>query len=131
MEHWEAEILTDATYKYTVFDGDRFSHANAQKYLEDRGVKVLCAHLGASDEVMDARRKERGSDQNPTWLKGRVSKARRFADRFKPQDNSLFDMFGDGGDPADEENRLLNITVENISPADVAQQILDFIHTFE
>jgi DNA polymerase III delta prime subunit len=131
MEHWEAEILADATYKYTVFDGDRFSHANAQKYLEDRGVKVLCAHLGASDEVMDARRKERGSDQNPTWLKGRVSKARRFADRFKPQDNSLFDMFGDGGDPADEENRLLNITVENVAPADVAQQILDFIHSFE
>lgn len=120
LEYWEAHILTDSAYKYTVFDGDRFSHANAQKWLEDRGVRVLCAHLTASDEVMDARRVERGSDQNKTWLAGRVTKAKNFAQRFKPQETGLFDMFGGDVDEKDLENRLTEITVENTTPEEVA-----------
>lgn len=124
MEWWEKEILSrPELYSYTLFDGDRFSHANCQKFLEDRGVRVLCVHLTASDEVMDARRKERGSDQNPTWLKGRVSKARNFAERFKPKETALFDMFGGGADEADSENRLTEIVVENITPEGVAARI--------
>jgi len=127
LEYWEKKILPDPVYKFTVFDGDRFSHANAQKFLEDRGVKVLCAHLTASDEVMDARRAERGSDQNPTWLKGRVSKARKFADRFKPQDTGLFDMFGGEVDDSDRENRLLEVVVENVTPEEVAKEVAQFM----
>ncbi len=127
MEHWEREILPDPQYKYTLFDGDRFSHANCQKFLEDRGVRVLCVHLTAPDEVMDARRKERGSDQNPTWLKGRVSKARNFADRFLPPEEGLFDMFGEGEKETQEDQRLLDISVVSTPPEAVAAQILKFV----
>ena len=90
-------------------------------------MRVLCAHLTASDEVMIARRKERGSDQDPTWLKGRVSKARKFADRFKPQDTGLFDMFGGDVDEADREDRLLEVVVENTTPAEVAKKVAQFM----
>lgn len=127
MEHWEKEILPNEQYKFTVFDGDRFSHANCEKFLQERGVRVLCAHLTASDAVMDARRKERGSDQNPTWLKGRVSKAKNFAERFKPKETGIFDMFGGGADEADSENRLLEVTVEDVTPEKVAEAIREFI----
>jgi hypothetical protein len=125
VEHWEWEILSNPQYRFTLFDGDRFSHANCQQFLEDRGVRVLCAHLTASDEAMEARRRERGSDQNPTWLKGRVSKARNFANRFLPPERGLFDMFSDVEEEL--ENRLLEITVEGVTPAIVAQKILEFV----
>jgi len=130
LEYWESNILTDSQYQYTIFDGDRFSHANAQKFLEERGVRVLCAHLTASDEVMDARRKERGSDQNPTWLRGRVSKARNFAERFKPQDTGLFDMFGGSVEESDREDRLLEVVVEGVSPDEVARKIDVFLRGY-
>jgi len=126
MEWWEKSVLTDPQYQYTLFDGDRFSHGNCKKFLEDRGVRVLCAHLTASGEVMEARRKERGSDQNPTWLKGRVSKARNFAERFKPVDTALFDMFGGATEEADLENRLVEVVVEGVTPAEVSERIRGF-----
>mgnify|MGYP003640436738 CR=1 FL=1 len=119
MEYWEEKILPQEGITVTVFDGDRFSHGNCVKFLEDRGVRVLCAHLTASDEVMDARRKQRGSDQNPTWLKGRVSKARNFAQRFIPKETALFDMFG-AEDEEEEVNRLTEIVVEDVTPEQVA-----------
>jgi len=126
MEWWEKEVLAHPElYSYTLFDGDRFSHANCQKFLEDRGVRVLCAHLTASDEVMVARRAERGSNQNAVWLKGRVSKARNFANRFLPPETALFDMFSDAEEEA--ENRLLEITVEGVAPAEVAEKIKGFL----
>jgi DNA polymerase III delta prime subunit len=127
LEYWEKEILPNPEYKYTLLDGDRFSHGNAQKFLEDRGVRVLCAHLTAKQEVLTLRRKERGSDQNPTWLQGRVSKARNFAERFLPPETGLFDMFSGEGEEAPAENRLLEIIVEGITPKQAADQILSFI----
>lgn len=127
MEWWEENILANPDYQFTLFDGDRFSHGNCQKFLEDRGVRTLCVHLTASDEVMDARRKERGSDQDPTWLRGRVSKARNFANRFKPAEAALFDMFGGEVSDSERENRLLEIVVENIPPAEVAAKAKAFM----
>jgi len=127
LEFWEKEYLPNEEYQVTVFDGDRFSHGNAVKWLEDRGVRVLCAHLTASDEVMDARRKERGSDQNPTWLAGRVTKSRNFSERFKPKETALFDMFGGGSDDSDTENRLLEVVVEDITPEAVAEAVREFL----
>lgn len=127
LEYWEKEILPNSEYKYTLFDGDRFSHGNAQKFLEDRGVRVVCAHLTAPDEVLNARRKERGSDQNPTWLQGRVTKAKNFADRFRPQDDSMFDMFGGSEVVAETQEKLLEIVVKDITPEAVADQIKRFV----
>lgn len=62
----------------TLFDGDRFSHAKAFEFVRAR-VPVLVMHLAGDAELLAARRAARGSNQNASWLKGRETKARRFA----------------------------------------------------
>lgn len=124
IDWWKENILPNKKYKATIFDGDRFSTSPCKASLDElEGVKALCVYMGASQETLDARREERGSNQDQTWLKGRESKCRNFADKFKPSDNSLLDMFG--GDAEEEEDRCIEMTIENITPAEVAQKIKD------
>lgn len=73
---WEQRLYEHAL---TIFDGDRFSHAGALDFFQERKVRVGCIHLSAPDAVLQDRREARGSKQNPTWMKGRVSKAANFA----------------------------------------------------
>lgn len=122
LDWWEDNILPRKNYKATIFDGDRFSTNPCKNRLDSlEGVKAICVYLGASQEVLKARRDARGSNQDPVWLRGRESKCRNFADKFKPADNSLFDMFG--GDVEEEEDRCIEVVVENISPEKVANII--------
>lgn len=79
LQFWKERFLPDDAFDLTVFDGDRFSNRPAVDTLKACGVKLLCMHLTAPDTVADARRAERGSQQNSTWIKGRVTKARNFA----------------------------------------------------
>jgi DNA polymerase III delta prime subunit len=128
LNHWRDKILAHPDFKYTVLDGDRFSNTKALKFLESfEDVKVICFYLSASDDVLQGRRDERGSDQDPTWLAGRATKARRFADRFKPADTGLFDMFGGDVDDSERENRLTEILVEGVTPSEVARQIREVV----
>ena len=60
----------------TIFDGDRFSHRGVLDALGD--AEVRCLHLRAKPEALAARRRERGSNQNASWVAGRVTKAIRF-----------------------------------------------------
>lgn len=122
IDWWKENILPDTKYKATIFDGDRFSTNPCKTSLEAlEGVRVLCVYMGASQETLDSRRSERGSNQDPVWLKGRESKCRNFADKFKPAENALFDMFG--GDAEEEEDRCIEMMIENITPSEVAQKI--------
>jgi hypothetical protein len=77
--------------------------------------------MGASKETLNARRAERGSNQDPTWLKGRESKCRNFANKFKPAETALFDMFG--GSEEEEEDRCIEMIIENITPLEVSDKI--------
>lgn len=63
----------------TVLDGDRFSSLSAMNFFN--GQDLRCVHL-ASDQAA-ARRAQRGSNQNEAWIRGRVTKARNFAQGFK------------------------------------------------
>lgn len=124
IDWWKENILPNPQYKATIFDGDRFSTNPCKAELESlEGVRVLCVYMGASQETLNSRRAERGSNQDPTWLRGRESKCRNFADKFKPADNSLFDMFG--GDTEEEEDRCIEMTIENITPKQVADKITE------
>lgn len=108
LQYWKDHILTDSDYAFTLFDGDRFSNANCLAFIESTGVRVVCVYLGAGKEVLQARRAERGSDQDPTWLAGRETKSRNFALRFRPEDDDLMDMFSDEkAEP--QEDRLLEL----------------------
>ncbi len=77
LDYWAQELRPQ--HELTLLDGDRFSHEKALTWLMDRD-DVAVAHLTAPDDVHAARRALRGSDQNATWVKGRVTKASRFAD---------------------------------------------------
>lgn len=87
LQYWEDNLM--ATHEVTFLDGDRFSHAKTKLYFETRAERVCAVILKATDEHLQRRRDGRGSNQNPTWLKGRVTKALRFFDLF--QDKAVID----------------------------------------
>jgi hypothetical protein len=78
LEFWKKEL---GVYPLTVLDGDRFSNGGTVTWFRDNapGHKVAVVHLGTTSERLDARRAERGSRQDRTWMKGRVTKAANFA----------------------------------------------------
>ena len=79
LEYWREHILP--TNKLTIFDGDRFSTQPSLDFLRACGVRVAGVLLVAPSEMTIARRAQRGSNQNATWLKGRITKANNFASK--------------------------------------------------
>lgn len=101
LDYWFANL---SKYSVTIFDGDRFSHEKVWHAFEDHNRMVV--QLKASNETLNARRQNRGSNQNEIWLKGRASKVENFAQRHdarvldaeKPTSELLTDfdkLFGD------------------------------------
>ncbi len=80
LSFWEQRLMREK--EMTVLDGDRFSNLKVVEFFRERVEKVFCAHVTADQEVIDARRKQRGSNQNATWMKGRVTKSTNFAKLF-------------------------------------------------
>lgn len=76
LDFWEVNLAPHCDL--TIFDGDRFSYAAARDRVA-LSVRVVCLHLMAPANVLAARRAERGSNQNAAWIKGRETKAERFA----------------------------------------------------
>lgn len=64
-----------------IFDGDRFSNMSTVDWMNVEGARIRCVRLDASATTLDCRRKLRGSRQNAAWMKGRETKARRFAEK--------------------------------------------------
>jgi hypothetical protein len=65
----------------TVFDGDRLSNATGLALVQGNvlaPLRCVCVLMQCPPAVLDARRRERGSDQNDAWMKGRQTKAERF-----------------------------------------------------
>jgi ribose 1,5-bisphosphokinase PhnN len=75
LEHWAAS-WRDAPL--TILDGDRFSHESALKFFREQGADIRVALIYATAEILQERRARRGSKQNPAWIMGRETKARRF-----------------------------------------------------
>jgi hypothetical protein len=76
LEFWSKELLPTA--HLTLFDGDRFSNKNSFDFVKAKADKTHIFHLGADASSLAARRAARGSNQNPTWLAGRETKAINF-----------------------------------------------------
>lgn len=88
----------------TIFDGDRFSTRNVIEFLQTQhNLSIKIAHISAPERILEDRRKKRGSNQNPTWIKGRVTKAKNFS--------YLAD----------------NICMYNMSTSDMLREISDFL----
>lgn len=89
LQFWDLTFRSKASM--TMFDGDRFSHAGVLTFFRERGSRVACVYLKASDETLSERRAERGSKQNATWMKGRASKAKNFSTLFSKDELFEFD----------------------------------------
>jgi hypothetical protein len=61
-------------------EGDRLATLGFLNAAVDAGYRVTLVHLSATLETLDARCAQRGSKQNPTWRKGRITKANRLID---------------------------------------------------
>lgn len=96
LSYWIREVFP--LYPVTILDGDRFSttpslefiRAHAKVIIEPKLV-IVGLHLGASPETLAARRSDRAriagtAVQNATWVKGRETKSRNFADKLKSLD---------------------------------------------
>jgi len=88
LTYWETELV--AKTPVTIFDGDRFSHESARERISRSAVPMVL-HLVAPAEVVAARRKERGSNQDPSWLKGRKTKSEKFARTFPAEGTLVLD----------------------------------------
>lgn len=88
LAYWH-KVLMSACW-LTILDGDRFSTQPSLEYVETifsciPNARILGVHLVASPETLAARRSQRegvtSKAQNETWVKGRVTKARNFAQK--------------------------------------------------
>lgn len=78
LEHWAAAYLR--THELTIFDGARFSTAPSLEYVAARS-RVIGVHLDVPEETLARQRAARGSNQNPSWMRGAATGARNFAAR--------------------------------------------------
>jgi hypothetical protein len=80
---WEREGFRDS-HRVTLFDGDKFSSQASIKFFTQRWVHLVhlvCALL-IGPELAAERRRARGSSQAESWIAGRRTKSRRFAQAF-------------------------------------------------
>lgn len=80
--YWEQNLKEG--HPYTLLDGDRFSNENSVKFFQGHpGFRLACVYLDLPEEKAAARRAARSETvQNPTWVAGRRTKARRFHEGF-------------------------------------------------
>lgn len=79
LQYWEGNLRD--RYPLTLLDGDRFSHDGARQFFSERAA-TYAVLLTAPEELVAARRKERGSNQSATWIAGRKTKSARFFEGF-------------------------------------------------
>ena len=81
LEFWQEYV--GPRCKLTIFDGDRFSNSGVIDFFrEATGPIDLRVVLLQNSEVAAARRAERGTTQDPAWVRGRKTKAERFITLF-------------------------------------------------
>lgn len=79
----------DNPSRVTVFEGDRLTSIKFFEAAQSKGFEIKIIQLTVSDEVREERYKERGSEQNETWLNGRLTKVKNVSNAFSG--NPLFD----------------------------------------
>ena len=71
----------------TFLDGDRFSDTRGWEFVQ--AYDPWCVFLGTDPVTLakntEARERVTGKVQNPTWVKGRITKCQNFAARFRPE----------------------------------------------
>jgi len=92
LEFWADKLKT---FELTILDGDRFSYKKTVDFFRAQGADVRCLLLDAGDALLAERRAARGTEQNETWVKGRVTKARNFFDELPDNAKVRFEVESD------------------------------------
>ena len=79
----------DNPSRVTVFEGDRLTSIKFFEAAKSKGFDIKIIQLTVPSSVREERYKERGSEQNETWLNGRLTKVKNVSDAFSG--NPLFD----------------------------------------
>ena len=82
------EYLNDAS-PITIFEGDRLTSIKFFQAAEKLNFKIKIIMLTVPDDIREKRYEERGSNQNETWLNGRLTKVKNVSNAFSG--NPLFD----------------------------------------
>jgi hypothetical protein len=83
------EFLDNNEDKIILFEGDRLNSKKFFRTVLDKGWNLKIVPLDVSTEERERRYAERGSDQDPTWLQGRISKVENVVEEFGPK-STLF-----------------------------------------
>lgn len=75
---WMANGAPDQVFA----EGDRLANDKFFQAVTDQGWSLKVVYINVSDATAAQRRAERGSNQNPTWLKGRQTKVARLASKW-------------------------------------------------
>lgn len=72
--------ISDTTEPLVLGEGARLANARFLLAAVMAGYRLHLVHLSADPAVLAARRAQRGSNQNPAWLRGAETRARRIMD---------------------------------------------------
>jgi GTPase SAR1 family protein len=79
------EFLDNNEDKIIIFEGDRLNSKSFFRTVLEKGWNLKIVALDTSQEERERRYKERGSNQDPTWLQGRISKVENVVKEFGTQ----------------------------------------------
>lgn len=74
------QFLSSSYLHFALGEGARLATRPFLGGLAGQGVAVTVVELTAPPELLDARWRERGARQNPTWRKGAATRAQRIAE---------------------------------------------------
>lgn len=73
--------ITTRPYPLILAEGARLATTGFLHAARGAGYQILLVHLTAPEDVLQARRQKRGTQQNPAWVRGATTRARRVAER--------------------------------------------------
>ena len=79
IQQYACSWIRTQPYRLVLGEGQRLANMGFFSAAHEAGYKVTVVSVEASEGELEARRKVRGSNQNPTWLKGAESRARNIA----------------------------------------------------
>jgi len=94
------EFLDNNEDKIILFEGDRLNSKKFFQEVLDKGWNLRIVALDVPKEERERRYAERGSEQDPTWLQGRISKVENVIKEFGPKTT----LFGE------EEGHVVSFT---------------------
>jgi hypothetical protein len=110
--HRALQFLSAMHVSFAFGEGSRLGTRPFIGELARVGVSVTLVRLSAAQDVLDARCRARGSNQNPAWRKGAATRAEK-----------LGTWFSDAMTGFPAPCTYLDLDVSDMTPADVAERV--------